>query len=93
MPQNQSINDSIGLTKAYDNGDTSVIGNALYIAGTHTIRDAYDDITNVPSVLRDASYYILALKQYENIIYRLNEVAPNIAKQIYDNSQFRFLGD
>ncbi|MFM7986263.1 MAG: hypothetical protein ACKPKO_43815 [Candidatus Fonsibacter sp.] len=37
----------------------------FYIAGTHTKRDAYDDITKVPSVLRDASYYIPALKQYE----------------------------
>ncbi|MFM7988353.1 MAG: hypothetical protein ACKPKO_54480 [Candidatus Fonsibacter sp.] len=55
MPRNQAINDSIGLTKAYDNGATSVIGNTLCIAGTHTSRYAYDDITEVPSVLRDFS--------------------------------------
>ncbi|MFM7978559.1 MAG: hypothetical protein ACKPKO_04520, partial [Candidatus Fonsibacter sp.] len=53
----------------------------------------YDDITKVPSVLRDASYHIPALKQYENIIYGLNKVAPNIAKQIDDNLPFSHLGD
>ena len=55
--------------------------------------NAYDDITKVPSVLRDASYYIPALKQYENIIYGLKKVAPNIAKQIDDNLPFSHLGD
>ncbi|MFM7981253.1 MAG: hypothetical protein ACKPKO_18250 [Candidatus Fonsibacter sp.] len=93
LPRDQAINDSIGLTKAYDNGDTSVIGNTLYIAGTHTIRDAYDDITQVASVLRDASYYIPALKQYAHTIYGLNNVAPNIVNKIYDNLPFSHLGD
>ena len=54
----QAINDAIGLTKAYENGDTHIIGNTMYISGTHTKRDAYDDITKVPSVLRNASYSI-----------------------------------
>ena len=36
----QAINDSIGLTKAYEDGDTHIIGNTMYIAGTHTKRDA-----------------------------------------------------
>jgi len=69
LPRDQAINDSIGLTKAYEDGNTHIIGNTLYIAGTHTIRDAYDDITKVPSVLRDASYYIPALKQYEKYLW------------------------
>ncbi len=43
----QAINDAIGLTKAYEDGDTHIIGNTMYIAGTHTKRDAYDDITKV----------------------------------------------
>jgi len=46
----QAIHDAIGLTKAYEDGDTHIIGNTMYIAGTHTKRDAYDDITKVPSV-------------------------------------------
>jgi hypothetical protein len=32
----QAINDAIGSTKAYENGDTHIIGNTMYIAGTHT---------------------------------------------------------
>jgi hypothetical protein len=40
-----AINDAIGLTKAYEDGDTHIIGNTMYIAGTHTKRDAYNDIT------------------------------------------------
>ena len=43
-----AINDAIGLTKAYEDGDTHIIGNTMYIAGTHTKRDAYDDITKSP---------------------------------------------
>ena len=60
----------------------------MYIAGTHTKRDAYDDITKVPSVLRDAPYYFPTLKHYENSFYGLNKVAPNIANKIYDNLYF-----
>ena len=32
----QATNDAIGLTKSYENGDTHIIGNTMYIAGTHT---------------------------------------------------------
>ncbi len=32
----QAVNDAIGLTKAYNDGDTHIIGNTMYIAGTHT---------------------------------------------------------
>jgi hypothetical protein len=89
----QAINDAIGLTEAYKNGDTHIIGNTMYIAGTHTKRDAYDDITQVPPVLRDAPYYFPTLKHYENFIYGLNKVAPNIANKIYDNLPFSHVGD
>ena len=88
-----AINDAIGLTKAYEDGDTHIIGNTMYIAGTHTKRDAYDDITKVPSVLRDAPYYFPTLKHYENFIYGLNKVAPNIANKIDNNLPFSHLGD
>lgn len=93
QPRENAINDSIGLTKAYDDGNTHIIGNTLYIAGTHTPRDAYDDLTKVPSILRDVSYYIPALKQYENLIYGLNKLSPNIANKINDNLPFSHLGD
>ena len=41
----QAINDAIGLTKAYEDGDTHIIGNTMHIDGTHTHRDYYDDVT------------------------------------------------
>ena len=44
----QAINGAIGLTKACEDGDTHIIGNTMYIAGAHTKRDAYDDITKSP---------------------------------------------
>ena len=44
-------------------------------------------------ILRDASYYFPTLKYYENLIYGLNKVAPNIAKTIDDNLPFSHLGD
>ena len=75
-----AINDAIGLTKAYEDGDTHIIGNTMYIAGTHTKRDAYDDITKVPSVLRNASYYSPTLKHYENLIYGLNKSSTKHSK-------------
>jgi hypothetical protein len=65
----------------------------MYIAGTHTKRDAYDDITKFPSFLRDAPYYFPTLKHYEKFIYGLNKVAPNIANKIDNNLPFSHLGD
>ena len=38
------INDAEGLSKAYADGDTYVYGKTLYVAGSHTARDWYDDL-------------------------------------------------
>ena len=38
------INDAEGLSKANADGDTYVYGKTLYIAGSHTARDWYDDL-------------------------------------------------
>jgi hypothetical protein len=46
----------------------------------------------VPSVLRGAPYYIPTWKHYDNFIFGLIKVAPNIAKNIYDNLPFSHLG-
>ena len=51
LPRIQAIIASIGLTKSYDDGDTHIIGNTLYIAGTHTPRDAYDILSSEKQVL------------------------------------------
>ena len=38
------INDAEGLSKANAEGDTYVYGKTLYVAGSHTARDWYDDL-------------------------------------------------
>ena len=42
------ITDAEGLNKAYAQGDTYKYGKTLYIAGSHTARDWYDDFTKIP---------------------------------------------
>ena len=43
------ITDSDGLQRAYERGDTYVHGNTMYIAGSHTGKDWFDDFTKVPA--------------------------------------------
>ena len=53
------ITDSDGLQRAYQRGDTYVHGNTMYIAGSHTAKDWFDDFTKVPAWgdLRDSTRY------------------------------------
>ena len=44
----EQITDDIGIKRAYDDGATYVHGNTLYIAGSHTAKDWYDDVTKIP---------------------------------------------
>jgi hypothetical protein len=43
-----TITDSQGLTRAYQEGDIYHHGKTLYVAGTHTIEDTWNDIRHVP---------------------------------------------
>ena len=43
------ITDSEGLRRAYEQGDYYVHGKTMFIAGSHTARDWFDDITKVPA--------------------------------------------
>lgn len=42
------ISDSYGLDKAYEDGRYFYNNKTLYIAGSHTARDWYDDFTKIP---------------------------------------------
>lgn len=42
------LSDSDGLKRAYRQGDYYIHGDTMYIAGSHTARDWYDDFTKVP---------------------------------------------
>jgi hypothetical protein len=43
-----AITDATGLARAYEQGDAYAYGDTLYIAGSHTAKDWYDDLTKVP---------------------------------------------
>ena len=43
-----AITDAEGLERAYAQGDTYTHGSTTYIAGSHTARDWWDDVTKIP---------------------------------------------
>ena len=70
--QGEAPTDRQGLERAYAQGDTYIWGDTLYIAGSHTARDWYDDVTKVPfwGDLRGAERYQAAekvLKEHPNV--------------------------
>jgi hypothetical protein len=75
-PPVKKISDSEGLSRAYKDGNTHVHNKTLYVAGTNTWTDVFDDITKVPfwGSTTDASRYKAADKvlrenpQIENIV-------------------------
>lgn len=56
------ITDADGLERAYKQGDYYIHGNTMYIAGSHTTKDWYDDGTKIPAWgdLRDSTRYKVA---------------------------------
>jgi hypothetical protein len=53
------ISDAEGIRRAYADGDTHVHGKTLYVAGSHTLRDWFDDVTKIPAWgdLRESARY------------------------------------
>jgi hypothetical protein len=43
-----AITDAEGLARAYAQGDTYSHGGTLYVAGSHTAQDWWDDVTKIP---------------------------------------------
>lgn len=62
--QGPAITDTEGLQRAYQQGDSYAHGDTLYIAGSHTAKDWYDDVTKVPfwGDVRNATRYQQAEK-------------------------------
>jgi hypothetical protein len=73
----ENITDSEGLRRAYQQGDyyvhqDKVGGDKLFIAGSHTAKDWYDDVTKIPfwGDLRESDRYknvVNVLKDNKNI--------------------------
>ncbi len=42
------LEDKVGLDRAYQQGDSYTRNSTMYVAGSHTARDWYDDVTKIP---------------------------------------------
>ena len=62
------ISDAEGLQRAYKQGDYYIHGKTMFIAGSHTARDWFDDFTKIPiwGDLRDSERYQKVLEQFKN---------------------------
>ena len=58
------MSEAEGLERAYEHGDYFIHGNIMYVAGSHTGKDWYDDVTKVPNWgdLRQSTRYQAAEK-------------------------------
>jgi hypothetical protein len=39
----------VGLDRAYEQGDSYTRNDTMFVAGSHTVRDFYDDVRNIPA--------------------------------------------
>ena len=92
-----TITDTQGLDRAYDNTNYYIHGDTLYIAGTNSWRDVFDDITKVPFYgdLRQSERYQQAekvLKENKQITRLIgHSLGGSVALQLekdYDQVQF-----
>ena len=71
LQQQEPITDATGIGRAMSNGNTHVIGNTIYIAGSNTKRDWYDNITKIPTIWKA----IPAIQQYKALMFGLTSFA------------------
>ena len=87
-----SLTDMEGLSNAYSSQNgVFVNGDTLYISGTHTARDVYDDITTIPfNRVEKSERYQQALQSLEAIptIKRVvgHSLGGSVALQIEKNT-------
>ena len=62
------ITDSEGLKRAYEHGDYYTHGRTMFVAGSHTARDWFDDFSKVPAWgdLKGSYRYQKALEEFKN---------------------------
>ena len=62
------ITDSEGLKRAYEQGDYYTHGRTMFVAGSHTARDWFDDFSKVPAWgdLKGSHRYQKALEEFKN---------------------------
>ena len=91
LQQQEPITDATGIGRATSNGNTHVIKNTMYIAGSNSKRDWYDDITKVPTIWKS----IPAIQQYKALMFGLTSVPyiKDYARAIDDRLPFSHMGD
>jgi hypothetical protein len=87
------LEDREGLQRAYNQGDSYVRGDTMYVAGSHTATDWYDDLTKVPfwGDLRNSYRYKQANKmlkanpQVKNVVG--HSLGGSVSHEIQKNHQ------
>lgn len=89
--QKEQVTDATGLNKAMINGHTHVIDNTLYIAGSNSKRDWYDNITKIPTIWKA----VPAIQQYKALMYGMTGIpyVRNYARAIDNQLPFSHMGD
>ena len=86
-----TITDSQGLENAYSHGDYYIHGKTMYIAGSHTAKDWYDDVTKIPAWgdLRNSTRYQnvnKALKENPQVTdLRAHSLGGSVALELQKN--------
>ena len=65
LQQEEPITDATGIERAMHNGDTPVIGNTIYIGGSNSHKDWYDDVTQIPTIWKA----IPAIQHYKALMF------------------------
>jgi len=74
-----------------NNGHTHVIDNTIYIAGSNSKRDWYDNITKIPTIWRA----VPAIQQYKALMFGLNSLpyVKYYTRELDNHLPFSNMGD
>jgi hypothetical protein len=73
------------------NGHTHVIGNTIYIGGSNSQKDWYDDVTKIPTIWKA----IPAIQHYKALMFGMTSLpyVKDYAKEIDNRLLFSHMGD
>ena len=91
IQQQEPITDATGIERAMQNGHTHVIGNTIYIGGSNSQKDWYDDVTKIPTIWKA----IPAIQHYKALMFGMTSLpyVKDYAKEIDNRLPFSHMGD
>jgi len=91
IQQQEPITDATGIERAMQNGHTHVIGNTIYIGGSNSQKDWYDDVTKIPTIWKA----IPAIQHYKALMFGMTSLpyVKYYAKEIDNRLPFSHMGD